>query len=166
MTTAAAPTGPARDLVAVRYRRQAVTALTTFCFLFFSAGIVISYILALTHGYGTGFGDGRQLPAGTGAHKGGTGFFGDLAILIGTLVLDFALLFGWHWLMLRLDGVADDNPLPAPDDADLSQEASWYYVYSPGLLKVFVVTGWACVAGLSFFAAAILPLALFRYGWN
>ena len=159
-------TTPARNPIAVRHRRQAVIALTTFCFLFFSGGIVISYVIAFSHGYGTGFGDGRQLPAGTGARKGGTGFFGDLAILIATIGLDFGLLFGWHWLMPRLDGVSDDNPLPALDGADLSREESWYYVYSPGLLKVFVVTGWACVAGLSFFAAAILPLALLRYGWN
>ena len=49
-------------------------------------------------------------PRGPGRDKGGTGFFGDLAILIATIGLDFGLLFGWHWLMPRLDGVSDDNP--------------------------------------------------------
>ncbi|MGC1804278.1 MAG: hypothetical protein WA752_09665 [Mycobacterium sp.] len=157
---------PARDTVAVQQRRQGVYALTGFCFVFFAAAIVGSYVIALKYGYGTGFGDGRQLPAGRGADHGGTGFFGDAAILIATLALDFGLLFSWQWLIRRLDGASDDNPLPAPDGADLSREESWYYVHSPGLLKIFVTIGWACIGGLSFFAAAILPLALLRYGWN
>ena len=157
---------PVRDPVAVRKRRQAVIALTTFCAVFFIGAIATSYAVAIAHGYGIGLGDGRELPAGTGADKGGTGFYGDAAILIGTLAIDFGLLYMWHWLMGRLDGVSDDDPLPPPDGADLSQEESWYYVYSPRLLKIFVVTGWACIAGLSFFAAAILPWALLRYGWN
>jgi len=155
-----------RNPEAVRKRRQAVMALTAFCFAFFVVAIGASYAIALAHGYGTGVGDGRELPAGTGADKSGTGFFGDAAILIGTLAIDFGLLFMWQWLMSRLDGVSDDNPLATPDGADLSCEDSWYYVYSPRLMKVFVVTGWVCIGGLSFFAAAILPWALMRYGWN
>jgi hypothetical protein len=162
----AEPALPARNPVAVRQRRQAVVALTSFCFVFFVGAVAASYAIAISHGYGTGFGDGRELAAGTGSDKGGTGFYGDAAILIGTLAIDFGLLFMWHWLMSRLDGVSDDNPLPEPDGADLSREESWYYVYSPGLMKVFVGTGWVCIAGLSFFAAAILPWALLRYGWN
>ena len=157
---------PMRDPAAVRQRRQAVIALTVFCWLFFIGAIEASYVIALAHGYGTGFGDGRLLPAGTGADKGGTGFLGDAAILIGTLILDFGLLFMWQWLIARLDGAADDDPLPAADGGDLSDEASWYYVRSPGLLKMFVITGWACIGGLSIFAALILPLALLRYGWS
>jgi hypothetical protein len=143
-----------------------VIALTAFCWLFFGGWIVASYVIALAHGYGTGFGDGRLLPAGTGDDKGGTGFLGDSAIITGTLVFDFGLLFMWQWLIPRLDGVSDDNPLPPSDGADLSIEESWYYVASPGLRKMFVITGWACTAGLSLFAAAILPLALLRYGWS
>jgi hypothetical protein len=160
------PGVPTRDPAAVRQRRQAVIALTAFCWIFFIGAIAASYVIALAHGYGTGFGDGRLLPAGTGDDKGGTGFFGDSAILIGTLAIDFGLLFIWQWLMSRLDGASDDDPLPAADGADLSQEASWYYVHSPGLMKMFVITGWACIAGLSMFAALILPLALLRYGWS
>lgn len=128
---------PTRGPAAVRQRRQAVIALTVFCWLFFIGAIAASYVIALAHGYGTGFGDGRLLPAGTGADKGGTGFLGDAAILFGTLILDFGLLFVWQWLMTRLDGASEDDPLPAPDGADLSQEDNWYYVYSPGLMKMF-----------------------------
>jgi hypothetical protein len=155
-----------RSPQAVRARKQAVFALTIFCAVFFVGAIIVSYIVAFAHGHGTGIGDGRIVPAGTGEIKSGQGFFGDSAILVGTVAIDVALLGAWHWLVSRLDGFSDDNPMPADDGADLSLERNWYYVDSPGLLKVFVVTAWVCIAGLSLCAAAILPLALIRFGWS
>jgi hypothetical protein len=41
---------PARGPVAVRQRRQAVIALTVFCWLFFIGAIAASYVIALAHG--------------------------------------------------------------------------------------------------------------------
>ncbi|MGC1804276.1 MAG: hypothetical protein WA752_09655 [Mycobacterium sp.] len=149
----------------IRRRRQGIYALTAFCALFFGGGAVLTYVVAAAYGYGTGFGDGHILPAGTGDHRGGHGFFGDSAILLGTLAVDAALFGAWHWLVSRLDSVSADDPLAPDDGADLTEDENWYYVEIPVLTKVIMGIAIACIAGLSIGAAAILPMALVRYGW-
>src|ERR1700758_2447084 len=106
----AAQTGPTEAEV-IRRRRQGIYALTGFCALFFGGGIFLTYVLAGYYGYGTGFGDGHLVAAGTGDARGGHGFLGDTVILIGTFAVDVALLGVWYWLLTRVDSISADDPL-------------------------------------------------------
>lgn len=159
-------TGATSEAEIVRRRRQGIYALTAFCGLFFCGGIVVTYIIAWRYGYGTGFGDGHLIPAGTGDARGGHGFFGDMAILICTFVVDVALLGVWYWLITRLDSISADDPLPPDDGADLIRDENWYYVQVPVLTKLIMGVAVACIVGLSLGAAVILPVALIRFGWS
>ncbi|MEB4212161.1 hypothetical protein [Mycobacterium sp. 94-17] len=157
---------PSDEDEVIRRRRQGIYALTGFCAVFFGGGMIITYVLAARYGYGTGFGDGHLLPAGTGDVRSGHGFLGDAAILFGTFVIDALLLGAWCWLITRLDSVSADDPLAPDDGGDLTRNESWYYVRVPVLTKVIMGIAVACIVGLSVGAAAILPLALLRYGWS
>lgn len=146
----------------IRGRRHAIYALVAFCAVFFIGGVVVSYVVAAKYGYGSGFGDGRLAPLGT---VEGHGFVGDVAILGGAFVVDVGILFGWYWLISRLEAPAEDDPLPADDGADLSRDESWYLIHVPNLTRVLIGIAVFCTAGVAILAASILPVVLLRYGW-
>lgn len=152
----------AEGAAAVRGRRRAIYVLTAFCFTFFAGWIAASYAVAVSHGYGTGFGDGVVKPIGP-AH--GHGFFGDLAILAGNALVVAGVLSCWHWLLTRLDPITADDPLPPDDGADLTDDMNWYYIQIPRLTKVLVVIAGFCTIGVSVLMAAVLPVVLIRFGW-
>jgi hypothetical protein len=81
---------------------------------------------------GTGFGDGKEISSRL-VPLGGTGFWGDLALLAGTILIDVLAIFVWYYVMSRLDNLGADDPV-APDDRqlDLNDPASWYIVQVPG----------------------------------
>jgi hypothetical protein len=148
-------------------RRHAIYALVAFCAAFFIVSIVASYLVAAHYGFGTGFGDGfvREDPKPE-----GTGFWGDAAILIGNTVV-VALIFGiWCWLLSRLEAISADDPVLPEGTAvvqgvDPTSDESWYYVQIPVLTKALTAVAVICLAGVALFGAALLPLALIRYGW-
>ena len=77
-------------------------------------------------------------PQERGTNEAVTDFLGDTAILIGTFVVDVALLGAWYWLITRVDSISADDPLPPDDGADLTRDENWYYVQVPVLTKVII----------------------------
>jgi hypothetical protein len=146
----------------VKGRRHAIYALVVFCAVFFLGGIVLSYIVAASYGYGTGFGDGRPEPVKVAQ---GHGFFGDGAILAGSFFFDGAVVFAWYWLISRLEAPASDDPLPVDDGADLSRDENWYFIPVPRLTKVLTGVAVLCTIGVALLASSNLPIVLLRFGW-
>ena len=70
---------------AYRQRKRSIYVLAGVCVAFFVVVISACYIAAALYGYGTGFGDGKELPARI-PPLGGTGFWGDLGLLAGAVV--------------------------------------------------------------------------------
>jgi hypothetical protein len=151
--------------LAQRQRRRGVYALAWATVAFFVLAIGISYAVAITHGYGTGFGDGHEITPRV-VPWGGTGFWGDLRLLAGTAVTDVIALYVWYYAASRLDNITKDDPVGADDDAiDLNESASWYVVQVPGLTKVLTVVAVVCLIGIVVGAAVLLPVVAIRYGF-
>lgn len=150
---------------AYRQRRRGVYVLAIVCVVFFVVVISACYIAAAQYGYGTGFGDGKDLSARV-PPLGGTGFWGDLGLLAGAVVIDLVILFVWYFAASRLDNPTVDDPV-APDesDVDLKDGASWYIVDVPGLTKFLMVVAVGCLVGIVVGASAVLPVVAIRYGW-
>lgn len=159
---ASAPTGYDR---AYRQRKRGIYVLAGVCVAFFVVVISACYIAAALYGYGTGFGDGRELPARI-PRLGGTGFWGDLGLLAGAVVVDLVILFVWYFAASRMDNPSVDDPV-APDegDVDLKDGASWYVVQVPTLTKFLIVVAVGCLVGIVVGASAVLPVVAIRYGW-
>jgi hypothetical protein len=150
---------------AYRQRKRGIHVLAWSTVAFFLVAIAACYLSAAAHGYGTGFGDGKEVSSRV-VPLGGTGFWGDLALLAGTIVIDVVVILVWYYLMSRLDNVGADDPV-APDDRqlDLNDPASWYVVQVPGLTKSLTVVAVACLIGIVVGAAVLLPVVSIRYGF-
>jgi hypothetical protein len=151
--------------LAQRQRRRGVYALVWATVAFFVLAIGISYAVAIAHGYGTGFGDGREITSRVIPWH-GTGFWGDLGLLAGTAVTDVIALYIWYYAASRLDNITKDDPVGADDDdIDVNESASWYVVQVPGLTKVLTVVAVVCLIGIVVGAAVLLPVVAIRYGF-
>ena len=163
----AGPPIPARagDDRTDRRRKHGIYVLAGVCVAFFVVVISACYIAAAVYGYGTGFGDGKELPARL-PPLGGTGFWGDLGLLAGAIVVDLIILFVWYFAASRMDNPSADDPV-APDegDVDLKDGASWYVVQVPTLTKFLIVVAVGCLVGIVVGASAVLPVVAIRYGW-
>ena len=150
---------------ASRQRKRGIYVLAGVCVAFFLVIISACYIAAAVHGYGTGFGDGRELPERLPA-PGGTGFWGDLGLLAGAVAIDAIILLVWYFAASRMENPSIDDPV-APDDGDvdLADGASWYVVEVPALTKFLIVVAISCVVGIVVGASAVLPWVAIRYGW-
>jgi hypothetical protein len=148
-----------------RQRKHGIYVLAGVCVAFFLIVISACYIAAALYGYGTGFGDGKDLPTRM-PHLGGTGFWGDLGLLAGAVVVDLIILFVWYFAASRMDNPSVDDPV-APDegDVDLKDGASWYVVEVPTLTKFLMVVAVGCLVGIVVGASAVLPVVAIRYGW-
>ena len=115
--------------------------------------------------YGTGFGDGRELPERLPA-LGGTGFWGDLGLFAGAVVIDLVILSVWYLAASRMENPSIDDPV-APDDGDvdLRDGALGYVVQVPALTKFLIVVAISCVVAVVVGASAALPVVAMRYGW-
>jgi hypothetical protein len=160
--SAPAPTGGDR---AYRQRKHGIYVLSGVCVAFFVIAIGACYIAAAAHGYGSGFGDGKELPERM-PPLGGTGFWGDLGLLAGCVALDLVILFVWYFAASRMENPSVDDPV-APDDGgvDLNDGASWYVVQVPGLTKVLMAVAISCLVGITIGASAVIPVVAIRYGW-
>jgi hypothetical protein len=150
---------------AYRQRKRGIYVLAGVCVAFFVVVISACYIAAVLYGYGTGFGDGKELPARI-PPLGGTGFWGDLGLLAGAVLVDLIILFVWYFAASRMDNPSVDDPV-APDegDVDLKDGASWYVVQVPTLTKFLMVVAIGCLVGIVVGASAVLPVVAIRYGW-
>ena len=150
---------------AYRQRKRGIYVLAGVCVAFFVVVISACYIAAAVYGYGIGFGDGKELPAHI-PRLGGTGFWGDLGLLAGAVVVDLIILFVWYFAASRMDNPSVDDPV-APDegDVDLKDGASWYVVQVPTLTKFLMVVAIGCLVGIVVGASAVLPVVAIRYGW-
>ena len=150
---------------AYRQRKRGIYVLADVCVAFFVVVISACYIAAALYGYGTGFGDGKELPARI-PPLGGTGFWGDLVLLADAVVVDLIILFVWYFTASRMDNPSVDDPV-APDecDVDLKDGASWYVVQVPTLTKFLMVVAVGCLVGIVVGASAVLPVVTLRYGW-
>jgi hypothetical protein len=159
-----APTADGDDL-AYQRRKRGIYVLAWSIVAFFVVAIATCYIVALAYGYGTGFGDGKEVSSRI-RPLGGTGFWGDLGLLFLVVVTDVVFLYAWYWVMSRLDNVSADDPV-APDDRDLdlNDPASWYVVQVPGLTKTLTVLAITCLGGIVIGAAGLIPVVAIRYGW-
>lgn len=135
------------------------------CVAFFVVVISACYIAAAEYGYGAGLGDGKELAARV-PPLAGTGFWGDLGLLAGAVVVDLFILFIWYFTASRMDNPSFDDPV-APDDrdVDLKDGASWYVVQVPALTKFLMVVAIGCLLGIVIGASAVLPVVAIRYGW-
>jgi hypothetical protein len=150
---------------AYRQRKHGIYVLVGVCVAFFVVVVSACYIAAARYGYGTGFGDGKELPEHL-PPLGGTGFWGDLGILAGAVVLDVIIVFVWYLAESRMEQPSLDDPV-APDggDVDLDDGASWYVVQVPTLTKLLMVVAISCLVGIVVGASAVLPVVAIRYGW-
>ena len=150
---------------AYRQRKRGIYVLAGVCVAFFVVVISACYVAAAVHGYGTGFGDGKELPERLPA-LGGTGFWGDVGLLAGAVVIDLVILSVWYFAASRMDNPSVDDPV-APDecDVDLKDGASWYVVQVPTLTKFLMVVAVGCLVGIVVGASAVLPVVTLRYGW-
>lgn len=148
-----------------RQRKRGIYVLAVVCVAFFVVVISACYIVAAQYGYGTGFGDGKELPARM-PPLGGTGFWGDLGLLAGGVAVDLVILLVWYLGASRMDNPSVDDPV-APDDhdVDLKDGASWYVVQVPALTKFLIVVAICCLVGIVIGASAVLPVVAIRYGW-
>jgi hypothetical protein len=95
---------------AYRQRRRGIYVLAGVCVAFFVVVISGCYIAAAVYGYGTGFGDGKELPARV-PRLGGTGFWGDFGLLAGAVVVDLIILLVWYFAASRMDNPSVDDPV-------------------------------------------------------
>jgi hypothetical protein len=148
-----------------RQRRRGIYVLAGVCVAFFVVVIAACYIAAAVYGYGTGFGDGKEIPARL-PKTGGTGFWGDLGLLAGAIVIDLVILFVWAVAASRMENPSVDDPVaPDEDDVDLNDGASWYVVQVPTLTKSLMVVAISCLVGIVVGASAVIPVVAIRYGW-
>jgi hypothetical protein len=150
---------------AYRQRKHGIYVLAGVCVAFFVVVISACYIAAAVHGYGTGFGDGKEIAARL-PPLGGTGFWGDFGLLAGAVVIDLVILSVWYLAASRMDNPSVDDPV-APDDGDvdLNVGASWYVVQVPTLTKFLMGVAVSCLVGIVIGASAVLPVVAIRYGW-
>jgi hypothetical protein len=150
---------------AYRQRKRGIYVLAGVCVAFFVVVISACYIAAAVHGYGTGFGDGKDLPSRL-PPLGGIGFWGDLGLLAGAVGVDLVIMSVWYLAASRMDNASVDDPV-APDDGDvdLKDGASWYIVQVPTLTKFLMVVAVGCLVGIVVGASAVLPVVAIRYGW-
>jgi hypothetical protein len=135
------------------------------CVTFFVVVIAACYIAAAAYGYGSGFGDGKELPARM-PPLGGTGFWGDLGLLAGCVAIDLVILLVWYFAESRMEKPNVDDAVAQDDrDVDLKDGASWYVVQVPTLTKFLIVVAIGCVVGIVVGASAVLPVVAIRYGW-
>lgn len=148
-----------------RRRRRGIYVLAGVCVAFFVVVISVCYIAAAVYGYGSGFGDGKELPERL-PTLGGTGFWSDLGLLAGAVVIDLVILCVWYLAASRMENPSIDDPV-APDDGevDLKNGAAWYVVQVPALTKFLIVVAISCVVGIVVGASAVLPVVAIRYGW-
>jgi hypothetical protein len=113
------PSAPARaaDERTYRQRKRGIYVLAGVCVAFFFVVISACYIAAAAYGYGTGFGDGRELPTRMPA-LGGTGFWGDIGLLAGAVAVDLIILLVWYFAESRMENPSVDDAV-APDDHDI-----------------------------------------------
>lgn len=148
-----------------RQRKRGIYVLAGVCVAFFVVVISACYIAAAAYGYGAGFGDGKELPARI-PPLGGTGFWGDLALLAGAVGLDVVILAVWYLAASRMENPSIDDPVAADGgDVDLNDGASWYVVEVPMLTKFLIVVAISCLIGISIGASAVIPVVAIRYGW-
>ncbi|MDT5004004.1 MAG: hypothetical protein QOJ24_1180 [Mycobacterium sp.] len=148
-----------------RQRKRGIYVLAGVCVAFFVLVISACYIAAVGYGYGTGFGDGKELPEHLPV-LGGNGFWGDLGLLAGAVALDLLILFVWYFAASRMEQPSVDDPV-APDDGDvdLSNGASWYVVQVPTVTKLLMAVAISCLIGIVIGASAVIPVVALRYGW-
>lgn len=150
---------------AYRQRKRGIYVLAGVCVAFFVVAISACYIAAAAYGYGTGFGDTKEIPTRM-RPLGGTGFWGDLGLLAGAVAVDLVILLVWYLAESRMENPSIDDPV-APDDAevDLNDGASWYVVQVPALTKFLILVASGCVVGIVVGVSAVLPVVAIRYGW-
>jgi hypothetical protein len=148
-----------------RQRKRGIYVLAGICVAFFVAVISACYVSAAAYGYGTGFGDGKELPEHL-PPLGGTGFWGDLGLLAGAVALDLIILLVWYLAESRMEQPSVDDPV-APEDGDvnLNDGASWYVVQVPALTKWLMAVAISCLVGIVVGASAVIPIVAIRYGW-
>lgn len=162
---------PARAVDTIDYeagyqqRKRGIYVMAWSTVVFFIGAIAASYAVAIAHGYGTGFGDGREI-ADRVKPWSGTGFWGDFGILAGTAAIVVIALYSWYYIASRLDNFTSDDPV-APDnaDVDLNEPSSWYVVQVPGLVKSLYVVAIVCLLGVVLGAAVLLPVVTIRFGF-
>ena len=160
--SAPAPSGGDR---AYRQRKRGIYVLAGICVAFFAIAIGACYIAAAAHGYGTGLGDGKELPDRM-PPLGGTGFWSDLGLLAGCVAVDVVILFVWYLAASRMDNPSVDDPVaPNTGDVDLNDGASWYVVQVPALTKLLMAVAISCLVGITIGASAVIPVVAVRYGW-
>lgn len=150
---------------AYRQRKRGIYVLAGVCVAFFVVVISACYIAAAKYGYGSGFGDGKELPARI-PPLGGTGFWGDLGLLAGGVAVDLVILFVWYFAESRMENPSVDDPVaPENRDIDLNDTASWYVVPVPTLTRLLMAVAIFCVVGIVIGASAVIPVVAIRYGW-
>lgn len=150
---------------AYRQRKRGIYVLAGVCVAFFVVVISACYIAAAQYGYGTGFGDGKELPARIPPLQ-GTGFWGDLGLLAGGVAVDLVILFVWYLAASRMENPSVDDPV-APEDRNinLNDTASWYVVPVPTLTRLLMAVAIFCLVGIVIGASAVIPVVAIRYGW-
>lgn len=148
-----------------RQRKRGIYFLTGVCVAFFVIVIAACYVAAGAYGYGSGFGDGKELPDRIPTLS-GTGFWGDLGLLAGGFALDLVIMYAWYLAASRMDNPSIDDPV-APDlaDVDLNDAESWYVVQVPGLTKTLMGVAIFCLVAIVIGVSAVLPVVTIRYGW-
>lgn len=151
--------------LAARRRKRGIYVLTGVCVAFFVVVIAACYIAAAAHGYGSGFGDGADIPSRS-LTPSGTGFWGDLGLLAGGFALDLLIMFVWYLAASRMESPSVDDPVaPDRERVDLSDDASWYVVAVPGLTKVLMGVAIFCLIAIVIGVSSVLPVTALRFGW-
>src|SRR5947209_14388892 len=110
---------------AYRQRRRGIYVLAGVCVAFFVVVISACYIAAAVYGYGAGFGDGKEIPARL-PKTGGTGFWGDLGLLAGAIVIDLVILFVWPLPASRMENPSGDAPVAPAEEDDARNDGAWW----------------------------------------
>lgn len=150
---------------AYRQRKRGIYVLAAVCVAFFVIVISACYSAAAVFGYGTGMGDGKELPERLPPTR-GTGFWGDLGLLAGAVAVDVVILAVWYLAASRMENPSIDDPVaPDDDDVDLADGASWYVVQVPTLTKFLMAVAISCLVGIVVGASLVIPVVAIRYGW-
>jgi hypothetical protein len=146
----------------IAMRRKGINAMLIFGIGFIVVSMIITYSIALHYGYGTGFGDGHDIPSKM-PKPHGTGFLGDMGLLVLALSIDVGLITLWGYVVSRLAAGGPDSP-PVTDFPQ--QDDEWYVVPRPGLVRALVPVAWIAIIGIRALEIGLLPWVLIKFGWS
>jgi hypothetical protein len=146
----------------IAMRRKGINAMLVFGIGFIVVSMTITYSIALHFGYGTGFGDGHDIPSKM-PKPHGTGFWGDVGLLVMAVSIDVGLIAGWGFVVSRLAAGGPDSPA---ETAFPKQDDDWYVVPRPGLVRALVPVAWIAIIGIRVLEIGLLPWVLVKFGWS